>query len=63
MTREIMSLLGKDAEIVVTKIQRWDNSMALFAMMMGLKKSLRCTQIQQKPKSFPINFHIYQYLK
>ena len=38
MVREIMVLLGKDAEMVVGKIQRCETSMDLFAMMMGLKK-------------------------
>ena len=59
MTREIMQLLGKDAEMVVSKIQRCENGMDLFAMMMGLKKSLAFTQTLKKLTNFQQNFHMY----
>lgn len=56
MTREIMSLLGKDAEMVVTKIQRCDNGMDLFAMMMGLKKIITMYSSAAKAEEFANKF-------
>ena len=56
MTREMMSLLGKDAEMVVTKIQRCDNAMDLFAMMMGLKKIITMYASAAKAEEFANKF-------
>lgn len=56
MTREIMGLLGKDAEMVVTKIQRCDNAMDLFAMMMGLKKIITMYASAAKAEEFANKF-------
>lgn len=56
MTREMMSLLGKDAEMVVTKIQRCDNAMDLFAMMMGLKKIITMYASAAKAEAFANKF-------
>jgi peroxiredoxin family protein len=56
MTREIMSLLGKDAEMVVTKIQRCETSMDLFAMMMGLKKIVTMYTSAAKAEEFGNKF-------
>lgn len=56
MTREMMSLLGKDAEMVVTKIQRCDNAMDLFAMMMGLKKIITMYASAAKAEDFANKF-------
>lgn len=56
MTREIMQLLGKDAEMVVSKIQRCENGMDLFAMMMGLKKIISIYANAQKADQFATKF-------
>jgi hypothetical protein len=56
MTREIMTLLGKDAEMVVTKIQRCDNAIDLFAMMMGLKKIITMYANTAKAEEFSNKF-------
>ena len=56
MTREIMQLLGKDAEMVVAKIQRCDNGMDLFAMMMGLKKIIGMYANAEKADAFASKF-------
>lgn len=56
MTREIMQLLGKDAEMVVSKIQRCENGMDLFAMMMGLKKIISIYANAQKADQFAAKF-------
>lgn len=56
MTREIMQLLGKDAEMVVSKIQRCENGMDLFAMMMGLKKIIGMYASAEKAEAFATKF-------
>ncbi len=56
MTREIMNLLGKDAEMVVTKIQRCETSTDLFAMMMGLKKIITMYSSAAKAEEFSNKF-------
>jgi hypothetical protein len=56
MTREIMQLLGKDAEMVVSKIQRCENGMDLFAMMMGLKKIIGMYANADKAEQFATKF-------
>jgi hypothetical protein len=56
MTREIMQLLGKDAEMVVAKIQRCENGMDLFAMMMGLKKIIGMYASNEKADAFATKF-------
>lgn len=56
MTREIMQLLGKDAEMVVSKIQRCENGMDLFAMMMGLKKIIGMYASAEKAEQFATKF-------
>lgn len=56
MAREIMQLLGKDAEMVVAKIQRCDNGMDLFAMMMGLKKIIGMYANAEKADAFVSKF-------
>ena len=56
MTREIMQLLGKDAEMVVSKIQRCENGMDLFAMMMGLKKIIGMYASNEKAEQFATKF-------
>jgi hypothetical protein len=56
MVREIMVLLGKDAEIVVTKIQHCENGMDLFAMMMGLKKIIAMYTDSEKSEAFAAKF-------
>ena len=56
MTREIMILLGKDAEMVVTKIQRCESGMDLFAMMMGLKKIITMYANSDKAEAFASKF-------
>lgn len=56
MTREIMQLLGKDAEMVVAKIQRCENGMDLFAMMMGLKKIIGMYASAEKAEAFATKF-------
>jgi hypothetical protein len=56
MTREIMQLLGKDAEMVVAKIQRCENGMDLFAMMMGLKKIIGMYATNEKADAFATKF-------
>lgn len=56
MTREIMQLLGKDAEMVVAKIQRCESGMDLFAMMMGLKKIIGMYSNAEKAEAFATKF-------
>ena len=56
MVREIMQLLGKDAEMVVAKIQRCENGMDLFAMMMGLKKIIGMYATNEKADQFATKF-------
>jgi hypothetical protein len=56
MVREIMQLLGKDAEMVVSKIQRCENGMDLFAMMMGLKKIIGMYASNEKAEAFATKF-------
>lgn len=56
MQREIMVLLGKDAEMVISKIQRCDNGMDLFAMMMGLKKIITMYANNEKAEQFATKF-------
>jgi hypothetical protein len=52
MVRDIMTLLGKDAQMVVTKIQRCETPMDLFAMMMGLKKIITMYANNAKAEEF-----------
>ena len=56
MQREIMILLGKDAEMVIAKIQRCENGMDLFAMMMGLKKIITMYSNNEKAEAFANKF-------
>ena len=56
MAREIAILLGKDAQMVVAKIQRCENSMDLFAMMMGLKKIIVMYANAEKAEQFSQKF-------
>jgi hypothetical protein len=56
MVREIMQLLGKDAEMVVAKIQRCETGMDLFAMMMGLKKIIGMYASNEKAEQFATKF-------
>jgi hypothetical protein len=52
MVRDIMVLLGKDAQMVVTKIQRCETPMDLLAMMMGLKKIITMYANNAKAEEF-----------
>ena len=56
MVRDIMQLLGKDAEMVVAKIQRCESGMDLFAMMMGLKKIIGMYASNDKADQFAAKF-------
>lgn len=56
MVREITVLLGKDAEMVVTKIQRCESGMDLFAMMMNLKKIIAMYTNSEKAEAFADKF-------
>ena len=56
MIRDMMVLLGKDAEMVVGKIQRCENGMDLFAMMMGLKKIITMYASNDKAEAFANKF-------
>lgn len=56
LVREITLLLGKDAEMVVAKIQRCENGMDLFAMMMGLKKIIGMYAGNEKAEQFATKF-------
>ena len=56
MVREIMVLLGKDAQMVVTKIQRCETPMDLLALMMGLKKIITMYANSTKAEEFGNKF-------